>query len=125
MKLQKLAIMILGVAGFAIAPVLAQEGYPLAGTWHGEWKTASGQRTQIAMYIKWDGKSATGILNPGPNAAPVTATVQGWNVHLEAKVKDAQMMADGKMDKVGSSHRIIKGDWMQGTAKGEFTLTRD
>ena len=113
------------LAVFAIA--FAQEGHPLAGTWRGEWHPAAGQTTKLVIYMHWDGKSVVGMINPGPNAVALkTANFQGWQVHLEADTKDnAHISADGKMDKVGSYHRTITGTWMQGSAKGDFTLTRD
>jgi hypothetical protein len=55
-----------------------------------------------------------------------SATFQGWNVHVEADTKDkVHVTMDGKMDQVGSYHRIISGTWTQGPAKGDFKLTRD
>jgi hypothetical protein len=116
------------LAGLCVAiSAWAQEGHPLVGTWHGEWHPAPGQTTRIVMFMKWDGKDITGIINPGPNAMPIkVATFQGWNVHLEADTKDkVHVTADGKMDQVGSYHRTIAGTWTQGPAKGDFKLTRD
>jgi hypothetical protein len=116
------------LAGLTLAiSAWAQEGHPLSGTWHGEWHPAPGQTTRIVMYMKWDGKDITGIINPGPNSMPIkSAAFQGWNVHVEADTKDkVHVTADGKMDQVGSYHRTISGTWTQGPAKGEFKLTRD
>jgi hypothetical protein len=116
------------LAGLCVAiSAWAQEGHPLVGTWHGEWHPASWQTTRIVMFMKWDGKDITGIINPGPNVMPIkVATFQGWNVHLEADTKDkVHVTADGKMDQVGSYHRTIAGTWTQGPAKGDFKLTRD
>ena len=109
------------------AGVWAQESHPLNGTWHGEFKPASGQPVRIVMVMKWDGKEVTGMINPGPNAMPLKgATFQGWQVHFEADAKDkSHIVADGKVDKVGSYHRTIAGTWTQGSSKGDFTLTRD
>ena len=114
-------------AGLFAGAAFAQEGHPLAGSWHGEWHPAGGQATKLVVFMRWDGKNVAGMINPGPNAAPLkTANFQGWNVHLEADTKDnAHVVADGKMDKVGSYHRTITGTWSQGSAKGDFTLTRD
>ena len=107
--------------------LVAQEGHPMSGTWHGEWKQASGQTGRIVLFLKWDGKEISGILNPGPNSSPIkTATFSGWNVHIEADTKDNQhVVADGKMDQVGSYHRIVSGTWKQGAAQGNFKITRD
>lgn len=111
----------------------AQEGHPLSGTWHGEWTSASGQKTRIVMALKWDTKNVVGTLNPGPRSAPfkeVTLDPEKWTVHFEADAKDkagaiTHVVADGKLDNIGSYNRTIAGAWMQGSEKGEFKITRD
>ncbi len=120
-----------GVVWFA--PVFAQEGHPLSGTWHGDWGPAGGQRTRLVLFMKWDSKNITGIINPGPRAIPLASATldpSKWTVHLEADGKDpagnpVHIVADGKLDNIGSYNRTLTGAWMQGSAKGEFKLTRD
>ena len=105
----------------------------MTGTWHGDWASSPTQRTRLVLYMKWDSKNVTGMINPGPKAIPLTvATLDAskWAVHLEGEGKDpagnpVKIVADGKMDNVGSYNRIITGTWTQGTAKGDFKLTRD
>lgn len=117
----------------ALVPLVAQEGHPMTGTWHGDWASSPTQRTRLVLYMKWDSKNVTGMINPGPKAIPLTvATLDAskWTVHLEGEGKDqagnpVKIVADGKMDNVGSYNRIITGTWTQGTAKGDFKLTRD
>jgi hypothetical protein len=83
--------------------------------------------------MKWDSKSLTGMINPGPKAIPLgsgTLDAQKWAVHIEADGKDqagnpVHIAADGKLDNIGSYNRTITGTWTQGTAKGDFKLTRD
>ena len=120
------------LSGFCmIAP--AQEGHPLAGSWHGDWGAGSGQRTPIFFYLKWDSKNVVGTINPGPHAIPLkvaTLDAEHWTVHFEAETKDAagkpvSIVIDGKLDNIGSYHRIITGTWSQGSVKGDFKLTRD
>ena len=43
---------------------------------------------------------------------------------IEANGKE-RISAEGKLEDIGSYHRTIKGTWTQGTAKGDFKLTRD
>ena len=57
-------------AALAALPLLAQEGHPLSGTWHGEWHPAPGQKTSIVAYMKWDNKAIIGAINPGPRSMP-------------------------------------------------------
>src|SRR5262245_7079366 len=105
------------------APLLAQFGHPLKGTWSGEWWIRKGQENRVLLEFTWDGKEIKGTLNPGPNAAPLqNITVQypsdplapgavakaqdPWLVHFEADVKDqagksVRYVVDAKMDNLG------------------------
>jgi len=83
--------------------------------------------------MQWDGKSVTGIVNPGPDSFPLkVATLDSskWTVHIEADGKDekgspAHFVADGKLENIGSYNRTITGSWNYGTTKGTFKLRRD
>ena len=116
-----------------LVPLAAQEGHPMTGTWHGDWASSPTQRTRVVLYMKWDSKNVTGMINPGPKAIPlIVASLDAskWTVHLEGEGKDqagnaVKIVADGKMDNIGSYNRTITGTWTQGTAKGDFKLTRD
>lgn len=123
-----LAIALLGLLLGAVA-LLAQEGHPLTGSWHGEWHPTASQRVPLLVYMKWDSKNVTGTINPGPKGVPlkeVTLDPNNWTVHFEADTKDGQhIVADGKIDNLGSYNRTIAGTWSQGSNKGEFKLTRD
>lgn len=120
-------------AGILAMAALAQEGHPLAGTWHGDWGPSATQRTPVVIFMKWETRILTGMLNPGPNAVPLKiATVEPtkWAVHLEADMKDAKgaavpVVIDGTIGDIGSYNRTLSGTWMQGTAKGTFKLRRD
>jgi len=115
------------------ALAFAQEGHPLSGTWHGEWTSASGQKSRIVMALKWDTKNVVGILNPGRRSAPFKEVIldpEKWTVDFEADAKDdagkpVHVIADGKLENIGSYNRTITGTWMQGDAKGDFKITRD
>jgi len=116
-----------------LVPLAGQEGHPMTGTWHGDWASSAGQRTRLVLYMKWDSKNVTGMINPGPRAIPLTAATldaSKWTVHLEGEGKDqagnpVKIVADGKMDNIGSYNRTITGTWSQGSAKGDFKVTRD
>ena len=116
-----------------LVPLAAQEGHPMTGTWHGDWASSPTQRTRVVLYMKWDSKNVTGMINPGPKAIPLTVAsldASKWTVHLEGEGNDqagnaVKIVADGKMDNIGSYNRTITGTWTQGTAKGDFKLTRD
>jgi hypothetical protein len=116
-----------------LVPLAGQEGHPMTGTWHGDWASSASQRTRLVLYMKWDSKNVTGMINPGPRSIPLTAATldaSKWTVHLEGEGKDqggnpVKIVADGKMDNIGSYNRTITGTWSQGSAKGDFKLTRD
>jgi len=123
------AMVFLAVSAYGIA----QEGHPLTGTWSGDWGPAANQRNQLTIVMNWDGKSVTGMINPGPDAIPfasVLLDVTNWTIRIEADAKDPSgspmhISAEGKIDDLGSYHRKITGTWRQGNAKGDFRITRD
>ncbi len=126
------AVGVLVLVGFA-ATASAQLGHPLKGSWSGDWGPTKQNRTRVLLDLNWDGKAVTGAINPGPNAIVLqkadldTAT---WAVHLEADGKDAKgtvvrYVIDGKLENLGSQYRTITGIWRQGTAKGDFKVTRN
>jgi len=110
----------------AAVSCLAQQGHPLTGTWSGDWGSTATKRTQITLVLNWDGKNVTGLINPGPDAIPITSVfvdVSTWTVRLTAE--SARISAEGKLEDLGSYHRTLTGTWQQGEVKGDFKLTRD
>jgi hypothetical protein len=127
----KLVLLSLFVALSVVIPTVAQEGHPLTGTWLGEWGP---MEEQITIVMNWNGKTRMmeGQFNPGPNKMPLKITLDSskWTVHLETVFKDddgktAPVVADGKLENVGSYKRFITGTWTQGNQKGNFKLGRD
>jgi len=117
--------------GMAVA-AFAQQGHPLTGTWNGDWGTAPDNRTQITVVMMWDGKEVKTVINPGPDSAAgsVSVDVVDWTVRIAADLKDqsgkpVHVVADGKLADLGSYHRTISGTWRQGAAMGDFKLTRE
>jgi hypothetical protein len=115
------------------ASSFAQEGHPLVGVWYGDWGPTPTHRNQITVVMSWDGKNVTGLINPGPESAPlkvVTLDSTKWTVHIETDAKDTQgapvhFVADGKLENIGSYHRTITGSWNHGAVKGDFKIKRD
>jgi hypothetical protein len=125
----------LGAIAFvaSLAPVHAQEGHPVVGTWYGDWGAAQ-PRHDVTVVMTWDGKTIGGTIDPGPDAVPFkTATLDSstWTVHIEAErpAKGAtaavRYVIDGKLANLGSYNRTLSGTWTAGGAKGDFKLTRD
>jgi len=115
------------------APGLAQEGHPLAGSWHGNWGPNPTDRTDITLIMDWDGKVVTGIVNPGFDQSMLQnakLNPKDWTAHFEIDSKDksgkaVRCIVDGKIDKLGSDRRTLTGTWNCGATKGDFKLTRD
>ncbi len=126
----------------------AQEGHPLTGTWYGEYGTGN-QKRDLTVIMKWDGKSVTGTINPGPNAAALKSAVlnitpgkpapEGQNsttgVPPEFKVRfevDApngaggtdHLVFEGIIQNPVAGNRRITGTTTRGTEKGTFQLRR-
>ena len=115
----------------AAISALAQEGHPLTGTWAGDWGRP-GDRMHLTLVMEWDGANITGTINPGPDAVPlsnVSLDVTTWTVRLEAEAKDqsgtpVRIVAEGRIENIGSWHRTLAGSWTQGGVAGDFFLTR-
>jgi hypothetical protein len=124
-----IALVFLAVAGTA----LAQFGHPLKGTWTGDWGAGRGNRTHVVLEFNWDGKAITGTINPGADGVPLkVATLEPatWTVHFEGDGKDkngasVHYVVDGKIENLGSYARVMTGTWTQGSAKGDFKITRN
>ena len=115
------------------APVFAQEGHPLVGTWHGDRGTSPTARADITVVMDYDGKVISGVVNPGFDGMQMQnakLNPKDWTVHFEVDLKEksgntVRCMVDGKIDKLGSDRRTLTGTWNCGTTKGDFKITRD
>ena len=85
--------------------VQSQEGFPLDGTWRGEWGPDGG-KSAVVIVMTWDGKNVNGMINPGPNVVRFSGPVlepSDWTVHIEAQSRDGQpIVIDAKLDDIGS-----------------------
>jgi hypothetical protein len=118
---------------FAVCLLPAQEGFPLAGSWHGTWGPNAKERKDVTVIMQWDGKTISGLINPGADAGKLqNASLEpnGWLVHFESDLKDASgkpvhVVADGKVENITNVRRTIVGTWTQGTVKSDLKMTRD
>ena len=121
------------VALLIAAPVLAQFGHPLKGTWSGDWGTSKEKRMHVVLELNWDGKAITGNINPGPKAVAIQKAAldpDTWGVHLEGDGKDAagkpvHYTIDGKLENIGAYQRVMGGTWIEGDKKGDFKVVRN
>jgi hypothetical protein len=123
----------LAIFALLLAHVFAQEGHPMTGTWHGTWGPDAKNRTDVTMVLTWDGKTISGLVNPGPDSVKLkqaTLDPSQWAVHFELDMKDKSgtvnhVVVDGKIDDVTLIRRSIIGTWKQGNVEYPFKMTRD
>jgi hypothetical protein len=123
------ALVMLAIA----APLLAQEGHPLVGTWRGTWGPDATQRNDLTFVMEYDGQAVTGIINPGFESMTlkkVTLDPATWSVRFETDAKDASgnvvpVVVDAKFENITNVHRSLVGTWTQGTTRGDFKITLD
>jgi hypothetical protein len=116
----------------SVAPVAAQEGHPLKGSWLGTWGKSANHVDDVLVVLKWDGKAISGTINPGTDNIAIknaTLTPEGWLVHFEGDGKDKAgkpltYVIDGKIENLGLPHRSITGTWKAGTETGPFKISR-
>jgi hypothetical protein len=113
---------------FAAAAV-AQEGFPLDGTWRGETTAADGSHRTIVLIMQWDGKQIAGTINPGPDGVDFTSgklNPEGWKFTLDVTPdKGAPIHFDGTLSDLGKYDRVLAGRWTQGTASFDIRFVRE
>ena len=129
----------------------AQEGHPAKGTWVGHWGPTLTVQSRIVVVMDHDGKTVSGVFNPGRNAVPlktarlditpgtpspgkgVPPILPIFKVYCEVDAKDAKgnpvaIVAEGTMHAVALYNRWIEGTWTQTsggkTIKSEFKIAR-
>ena len=94
------------------AATAAQFGHPLDGQWSGQWGPKE-KPSRLLLNLDWDGRTITGVINPGPGAAIVKrVTVDSSDpssgvVKLEADARDASgkavlIVVDGRLENIGA-----------------------
>ena len=113
--------------------LIAQEGHPLRGTWHGSFGPDAKTRTDCTLVMDWDGKDVVGTLNPGLRSAPLQKTnfdAPKWMFHFEADYKDRSgkvehLTVDAKIEDPTHPRRKLVGTYTMGSQKGDFEAQRD
>jgi hypothetical protein len=127
----------------AVVTVTAQEGHPLAGTWYGDY-TVGAQKRDLTIILTWDGKAASGTINPGPDAIPLTSVAltitpgkpaaEGqnsttgvppvFNVRFQASLPGGATTFEGTILNPVAGNRRITGTWTTASDKGVFAIRR-
>ena len=108
-------------------PVIAQEGFPLKGSWIGTWGPSKQHSDDLLMILNWDGKAISGMINPGTDNISIktaTLTPEGWVVRIEAVAKNATYTFEGKIDDLPMHNRSVSGTWKSATETGKFKMVR-
>jgi len=105
---------------------VAQEGFPLDGTWRSESTAKDGSHRTIVLVMQWDGKSVTGTVNPGPKGVDFTGGTlnpEGWKFTLDVKnAKGGPIHFEGTISDLGKYKRVVAGKWTDaaGTIDARF-----
>jgi hypothetical protein len=122
-------VLIFVVAAFSSLFTNAQEGYPLDGTWRGEYGQPGAEGTLAVVVMNWDGSVISGRINPGRNTINFTSASlnpENWTVHFEAATADGQpIVVDGLLENIGSYNRTITGTWKVGDVESPIVLRRE
>ena len=134
-----LCLAVVAVAALIAPRASAQEGHPLEGTWYGEYTTGK-QATDITVIMKWDGKSITGLINPGPGSKPLTSVVMeitpgkpapqgqgstsGTPPVFKARIDVDGMTFEGTIKNPVAGNRQLIGTWKRATQSGTFQIRR-
>jgi hypothetical protein len=110
----------------------AQEGHPLKGSWLGTWKGNAALGDDLILILDWDGKSITGMINPGTDNIPVakaTLDPNDWILTIEADAKDKSGAAlhyviEAKIENLELPNRSLVGTWRSERGRGAFEASR-
>jgi hypothetical protein len=116
----------------ATPPVVGQEGHPLKGSWLGTWKGNAALGDDLILILDWDGKSITGMINPGTDnisIAKATLEPKGWMLTIEADAKDKSGAAlhyviEAHIENLELPNRSLVGTWRSQRGRGDFEASR-
>ena len=111
------------------AAAMAQEGFPLDGTWRGETTAQDGSHRTIVLVMQWDGKQISGTINPGPNGVDFTSgklNPDGWKFTLETQnPQGAAIQFNGAISDLGKYDRVLAGKWTEGGSTIDVRFVRE
>lgn len=113
----------------AAASALAQEGFPLDGTWRGERQAEGAAPVTVVLVMQWDGQNVTGLINPGLRSVRFDSgrlDPADWRVHISARNAAGEpIVIEGELGEIGSYHRTITGTWTEGGRSEPVRFTRE
>lgn len=117
------------VLAMTAGPVLAQEGFPLDGTWRGERQAKGQPAATVVVVMQWDGQGISGLINPGPRSATLAESrldPKGWKVRFAGRNKAGELLQfEGQINRLGEYHRQLVGRWTEAGRQYDLTLVRE
>ena len=102
---------------------------PISGTWSGDWGPSPGDRNNVNVDLKLEGKNVTGTVHSvGPNRPDVMLSKGSYDsaagtIHLEADAQGrggkVHYVIDGKV-----ANGTMSGSWNHEAVKGDFKLSK-
>lgn len=133
------ALVVMAAAVLAVASAGAQEGYPLSGTWYGDY-TRGSQKRDLTVVMKWDGATVSGSINPGKDSKPLKAVVmtitpgkpapegrdstEGTPPVFQVRFEVDGMTFEGTLQNPVGGNRRLVGTWSRGSERGPFQIRR-
>ncbi|MDT8397789.1 MAG: hypothetical protein RQ899_04160 [Pseudomonadales bacterium] len=109
----------------------AQEGYPLKGSWIGEWKGNQIHGDSVLLVLDWDGRQISGVINPGTDNIEITQASlnpDDWSVRIEAdtesKGRSIHYVLEGSIENLQLPSRSIVGTWRHQNGGGDLEISR-
>src|SRR5437667_756248 len=119
------ALLMLMLFLFTHAAIAQRNADPLTGTWKGDWGPSPTDRNAVIVELKWNSKTLTGTVNPGPEAITIDKASfdpKTMKIHLEITKTSPNFVyvVDGVVEK-----DKMTGSWSRPNRKGDFQLTRE
>ncbi len=108
---------------------LAQEGFPLDGTWRGEVVNKDGSHRTIVLVMQYDGKQVNGTMNPGPGSIDFTGgklDPEGWKFAVAFKgARGVNPQSNGTISNPGKFNRVLAGRWTEGASSFDIRFVHE
>lgn len=123
-KISILSLTFAALVGLILTASAQQKADPLTGVWKGDWGPSPTDRNDVTLELKWDEKTLTGTVNPGPEGVPIEKASfdpKEMKVRFEAtyKPRNRHYVVEGKVER-----NAMSGSWNRPGRNGDFKLTR-
>jgi len=120
---------LLGLLLLVCGAAVAQEGFPLDGTWRGEVVNQDGSHRTIVLVMQYDGKQVNGTMNPGPSSIDFTGgklNPEGWKFTVAFKgANGVNTQFSGAISDLGKYNRVLAGKWTEGARSFDIRFVHE